>query len=851
MAGVFVRKDPQPDEYVYQRQAQTDEYGPKVECGEKMSLDQPNEPAGRDLPHPPDPIARNEKDTPNRADGRTKISRVVDVLMSDGSSNEAIQPAEVSRRGGPPSAAVVPAVPPDRTWASGTAGPAGTSMLEFLWSVLRFKWTIVLISILVSAPIIAAIWTQIVPQYQARGEIRVRPIIPRLVFRTEESGPIPFYDSFVNTQVSIIRSLTVLNRVLEQRDVQETLWYRDPPQSFKERLSGNVLPPMERLRESLSVRPRPRTEIIDLSFTDTSATDAKVIVNAVINQYIRYIGERSDETADTLYRQLTEQYRSLETEIQGRERISADLRRELGTELPQELVSSKRMRLDETRARLDDLRNRIAILEWEMQQLANDDSREATEAGSEDPDQPRYYVDAEWRKLDTDIKTIQHRMATSVIGPNHPAAVRLQKDLEFAEELRRVRETQLDELWQDRLRSTARMPMTFGEPGEVSHGESSMPLEYQLARARQEEQLLLTEVEKQQAEFKGLFDKTQALERENNALDHKRTLFSAVRQRLEEKNMERNVPGSIEVLMGAFAPSQPSQDRRVVFTVMALVCGIGMGGGTAFLRATRSQTIHAAKDIPQPLKVPFLGHVPLVTTTKLPGKSLCNELEQNQAMLIESIRVVRTALLARLSGRNGATVLVTSANEGTGKSSFTMVLGRSLARAGKKVLMIDADFHKVTLSKRFELTDQPGFVEILRDKAIGKLPIYPTATPGLDVMPGGNQIGSQTTVDEIANGAFKSCISRVRRQCHYDVILLDASPILPVADATILAGQVDGTVMVEREQVSHRAHVLTAMARLHAAGGTMLGTVFVGSLESQGYGYGYGYGYGQGKKKGS
>lgn len=815
-----------------------------------MSLDQPNDPAGRELQHPLDPIARNEKDTPNRSDGRTKISRVVDVLMSDGSSREAIQPAEVSRRGATPATAAVAAVPTDRPWGVSSAGVATRSSVELLASVLRFKWTIVLVSILVSAPIIAAIWMQIVPKYQARGEIRIRPIIPRLVFRTEESGPIPFYASFVNTQVSIVRSLTVLNRVLEQRDVQETQWYRDPPQSLKERISGNAVPPMERLRDSLSVRPRPQTEIIDISFTDASAADAKTIVNAVVSQYIKYIGERSDETADTLYRQLVEQHRSLETEIQSRERVSADLRKELGTEMPQELVSSKRMRLDETRARLDDLRGRITILEWEMQQIAVEGNDQAAgDVEGEEPDQPRYYVDAEWRKLDTDIKTIQHRMATSVAGPSHPAAIRLQKDLEFAKELRAEREAQLDELWRDRLRGTARIPMTFGDPSGASHNDVGVPLEHQLARARQEEQLLVAEVDKQQKEFKALFDRTQALERENNALQHKRTLFDAVRQRLEEKNMERNVPGSIEVLMAAFAPSQPTEDRRIIFTVMALVCGVGLGSGTAFLRATRSQTIHAAKDIPQPLKVPFLGQIPLVTATRPPGKSLCNELEQNHFMLNESIRVLRTALLARLSGRSGATVLVTSANEGTGKSSFTMVLGKSLAQTGKKVLMIDADFHKETLSKRFDLADQPGFVEILRDKTLVKLPIYPTKTPGLEVMPVGNRSNGETTFDEIANGAFKSCISRVRRQFHYDVILLDASPILPVADATILAGQVDGTVMVEREQVSHRAHVLSAMARLHAAGGTMLGTVFVGSLEPQGYGYGYGYGYGQKKKR--
>ena len=69
----------------------------------------------------------------------------------------------------------------------------------------------------------------------------------------------------------------------------------------------------------------------------------------------------------------------------------------------------------------------------------------------------------------------------------------------------------------------------------------------------------------------------------------------------------------------------------------------------------------------------------------------------------------------------------------------------------------------------------------------------------------------------------------------YDVILLDSPAILPLADAAILAGQVDGTIMVERELVSHRADVIGALARLGSAGGRLMGTVFVGSASHEEY----------------
>ncbi len=742
---------------------------------------------------------------------------------------------------------------PDRFM--GTMGPTQAVPLtkDIIESLLRFKWMGLAVFVLLAVPMIAAIWTQVVPKYQARAEVQVRPIIPRLVFRTEDSGPIPFYDSFLNTQVSLIRSLTVLQRVLDRQDIQQTQWYKNPVRSHLQRLRGGAASPLERLRDNLSVQPRRRTEIIDVSFWDPSAEDAKLIVDAVLDQYIRYIREKSDATKDTLYRQLVDQYKSLENEILGREKIAAELHRSLGTQLPQELISSQRIRIDETQARLSELRQSIAVLEWEVKQTITDDGNDvlATSPGNLEK-QLKYYEDAEWRKRDVDVRTIRHQIANSLRGSNHPDTVRAEKDLEFAQELLLLRGAQLDEQWRDRPKNAAGVPITItgaNGPGyKVEVGLTSP--EHQLAQAKQEEQLLLAEFEKQQAEFDGLFGSAQLLDKENNALQHKRELFGAVQQRLDQKNMERNVPGSIEVLTRAFVPSQPYNDRRIVFTAMALVVSLGMGGGAAFLRASRSQTIYAPKDIPQPMQVPFLGQIPLIRTRKPPGRLLLDEMEQNQFILVESVRVLRTALLSRLDGQGSSTILITSAMAGTGKSSFTLVLGRSMAQAGKKVLMIDADVQKMTLSKWFDLLDKPGFMNSMSGRSIDKRHIYPTETSGLSIMPAGKRGDDSVVFEEIANGAFKACMGRLSKQYDYDIMLLDSPPILPVADATILASQVDGTIMVEREHLSQRANVASAIARLDSVGGPLLGMVFVGSggLENYGYSYGY-YHYHNGTRK--
>lgn len=439
---------------------------------------------------------------------------------------------------------------------------------------------------LMAALAIAAIWTQIIPEYRAEAEVRIRPIIPHLVFRTEDNGMIPLYESFVNTQISIMRSMTVLQRVLDQPVLKNTQWYKNPPKSLMQQLQGKPpAPPVERLRNLLLIQHRPKSEIIDVIFTDSSPKDAKVIVDAVLKQYIRYIGEKSDANKDALYRKLVEQYKSLENEIKGQEMISATLNRSLGTGTPQELISIKRVSLESIQARLIEIRQKIAVTQWKRNELKKlikrtiipDQNNVPVHTAVQEEKKPKYHEDSEWRALDINVRTIQHNLEASELDPNNPEIIRATKDMEFAKELLRLRETQLDERWNDRPKNVPEVPMKIASDSGPDYEEDLRTLEFQLAQTKYEEQLLVEESRKQRADFQELFENVQLLEKENNSLRHKRELFGAVRKRLDQKTMERNVPASIEVLTRAFASSEPHKDRRILYTaIVAIVDGLGI-----------------------------------------------------------------------------------------------------------------------------------------------------------------------------------------------------------------------------------------------------------------------------------
>ncbi|MBU0617822.1 MAG: CpsD/CapB family tyrosine-protein kinase [Planctomycetes bacterium] len=209
-------------------------------------------------------------------------------------------------------------------------------------------------------------------------------------------------------------------------------------------------------------------------------------------------------------------------------------------------------------------------------------------------------------------------------------------------------------------------------------------------------------------------------------------------------------------------------------------------------------------------------------------------------MHAEAARMVRTALLNRLSGACNHAVQVTSAGPGSGKSTVSILLARSLAQSGKSVLLVDADLRRPSLAKYFTIDASPGLINVLSQRETEARVIRATEIPQLSILTAGGMTRNED-VELLANGAFSSLLERWRKQ--FDLVLLDSSPLLSTADGAILSRQVDGTVLVVRERHCRRSALVEALATMSAAGGKLLGTVFVGSGHGGTYAYGYDYHY--------
>ncbi len=682
--------------------------------------------------------------------------------------------------------------------------------------LLRFKFIIIVTFLVVAVPGIILIWFMTVPEYQVQAQVRVRPLIPRLVFRTDDNGLIPFYQSYLNTQVSVILSPTVLQRVIEQPEIQRTDWYHD-----KEMFTfGKPRSPMEKLKKKLMITPNGITELIDIAMTDPNAEQAALTVNAILDQYLRFIRENSTQTEDLIYKKLMEEYLSLRGEIESREGIAAKLRKELGTGTPEELITQRRIRIDALQAQLRDLGRRITTNDWQLKEMKFLVDKVNTKAKSPlQADNPRYEEDVEWRKLYLDYKTLYYQIDVEKdrLGDSHPTMMELRKRLKMADEMLKGRQAQLD----DQFRAHPERMIGGGEAKSTMINEV-FTLQKQNKLYKFQEQLLQEEIKKLLAEFDRAFETAQRLIKENEIIGYKRDLYTAVRNRIDQKEMERNVPGSIEVLARAVPSTEPYHDRRFLLTLMTLLGGIGGGLVLAFFRASTSQMIDQEEDLHRMVQTPFLGQLPLCRMER-------NIPVENNPEQSECIRMIRTALLQRIDGEHGNAIMVTSAGPKAGKTTVAVLLARSLTQCGKKILLVDADICNPSIPDRFKIDPGPGLLAALTQNADDAQTIIHTDIPGLCLLPSG--IGWNLADQELlANGTFSECLGRWRDQ--YDIIIFDSPPILPVADARILARQMDGTILVIKEGHCRRLDITEALAYLGTAGGKLLGTIFIGSPRS-------------------
>ncbi len=704
-------------------------------------------------------------------------------------------------------------------------GQVGSNPGPFSLHTLReYKWTAILVTLLVAGAGLGATWTLVHPKYRASATIEVHPTKQVVAFNTEDNGVVPFYQQFLYTQIRKLTSTKVIERVLKRDDVKKSEWLFGESDSLIERLLGPAAADA-RLLDALEVDNESGSSLIEVAVNAPDPHDAALVANAVVEEYLKAFHEEKNRQDTEMDRRRREQEIALRAEIQRLERKAEQIRANLKVLTPEELINSRRLQLDDLLVRKDDLILQLKSLRSMLAQLESE-QQAAGQAAAGDQTHIIYEQDPTWAKINEELQTARFELdlADDNFGEAHPKIVRLKKRIAFLQKRLEARQRTLDHL--------PAVPAVTQSDDQAAAPIAASPeaLRWQIRQKEAELKHLDELIDRRSAAFNSTFAEGDLLESTLKEIAYKQELYDTIKRKRETRDIERFAPAAIEQESRAEAPPYPNSDPRKKLSLAVVLAALAAGLGAAFARGMLNTTVREPDELAGAAPVPFLGMLPLLRHPDNP-RPLEETIES------ECVRMVRTSLFQRLGHRDHNVVQITSAGASAGKSTFAIKLARSLAQCGKSVLLVDADLRNPTLARRMALhVEGLGLIESLLSPDADSYTIRPTTTERLDVLPSGRPASPQET-ELLANGRIGQCLSRWRQR--YDFVLLDSSPLLPVADARILARHADGTILLAREGHSRREDVVESLACLTTAGGELLGTVLVGSRRASGYTSGY------------
>lgn len=323
-------------------------------------------------------------------------------------------------------------------------------------------------------------------------------------------------------------------------------------------------------------------------------------------------------------------------------------------------------------------------------------------------------------------------------------------------------------------------------------------------------------------------------------VDTNRSLYEGLLQRQKEVDVVGGVvANNIFVVDRAELAKSPSSPRVGRSLLLSLVLGLSAGLGIAYVMEKLDDSVRSAEDMERVTGLPTLGIIPKVAAGALPEVEVTNP----RSVISEAYRSLCTSLQFITASGMPRTLTVTSAGPGEGKSMTSLAIGWHFAGMGLKVLIVDADMRNPSLHKKLGLPNRVGLSNYLAGACSPPEAFQATALPNLAFMCSGPCPPSAAEL--LGNARLHSLLS-VGLEV-FDLIIMDAPPVLGIADAALLANAVQGTIFVVGSGQMRSGQLRGALKRLHVGRASLVGSVltkFDSCAEGYGYGDGYGYSYG-------
>ncbi len=320
-----------------------------------------------------------------------------------------------------------------------------------------------------------------------------------------------------------------------------------------------------------------------------------------------------------------------------------------------------------------------------------------------------------------------------------------------------------------------------------------------------------------------------------------RSQYQSLLERFEDVNTNADIVTNNISILDEAQSAEKIAPRPVINMLLAAFLGAAIAFFVAFLRETFDDSIRTPDDATRKLGLPLLGTTPIYREEE----PIIETLTDRKSAIAEAYASIRSSLDFSTSQGAPKTILLTSSQPSEGKSTSSIAIAESFARAGKKTLLIDADLRNPSLHQYLGVENGPGFVGTLTGNADLKNTISQPADMQFAFLSCGPIPPDPTEI--IVSHAVARFVKSLEGQ--YDHIIFDGPPVMGLADSPQMSRVLGGTVMVVESGRIRGGQTKSAIRRLNDANANLLGVIlskFDGV--SSGYGEYYGYQYSYSKR---
>jgi capsular exopolysaccharide synthesis family protein len=364
---------------------------------------------------------------------------------------------------------------------------------------------------------------------------------------------------------------------------------------------------------------------------------------------------------------------------------------------------------------------------------------------------------------------------------------------------------------------------------EATRGEIGRRVEIEYREAERREQMVLEAVDGAKVEFDSVNARSfeyQAFKREADA---DKSLYEELVRKIKEAGINAGFQNSsVRIADAARPPLSPVFPNIPLNGFLALLFSALVAGGAAVLADVLDKTIRDPEQVARTLHTEVIGSLPLLKNRR-GGRSLAPAAnaqrdgtgESDTSGFNESIRTLRNSILLANFDRRYRSLLVTSAAPGEGKTTTAVNLAVAHAQQGQRTLLIDGDLRRPSVHRNFNLPSAVGLSNVLLGE-IGwrEAVLQVDGLSDLDVLPAGPP--SRRASDLVGRGLVELLETA---SSEYDLVVLDAPPLLGFAEPLQMATAVDGVIVVARAGQTSRKAVATVLATLNRLRAKVVGLV--------------------------